>query len=45
MKTTCHMFALQAVGLLLPWWVQYAVPAMLRFIAAGRDTKHDAHIS
>ncbi|KAL0052463.1 hypothetical protein WJX82_002615 [Trebouxia sp. C0006] len=36
-------FAVVVVALLLPWWVDYAVPAMLSFINAARSTTHTAH--
>lgn len=36
-------FAVVVVALLLPWWVDYAVPAMLSFINAGRSTTHTVH--
>ncbi|KAL0036451.1 hypothetical protein WJX77_008314 [Trebouxia sp. C0004] len=36
-------FAVMAVALLLPWWVNHAVPAMLSFVAAGRSTAHTVH--
>ncbi|KAL0037476.1 hypothetical protein WJX79_010053 [Trebouxia sp. C0005] len=35
--------AIVVVALLLPWWVDYAVPTMLSFINAGRSTTHTAH--
>lgn len=41
----CNVLSLQAVGLLLPWWVEHAVPAMLTFIAAAREAKQAEHAS
>lgn len=38
------IIALVAVGMLLPWWVDKAVPAMLRFMAGGREGKQAAHV-
>ena len=41
----CNVLSLQVVGLLLPWWVEHAVPAMLTFMAGGREAKQAEHAS
>lgn len=41
----CIIFSMQAVGLLLPWWVEHAVPAMLTFMATGRETAWAEHVN
>lgn len=38
-----YVLGMQAVGLLLPWWVEHAVPAMLTFMAADREAKRSEH--
>ena len=35
--------SLQAVGFLLPWWVEHGVPAMLTFMAADTEAKQAEH--